>query len=126
MRPLEGAWKPEIESALRSVTVPIHFDSKSRTFTAARTVLQGGRTTTAFSPVSNREGNLQVRNASFGASGYRGGGGSHAGGGSAGGSSRASGGASRVGGGSAGEARSGAVGGGSAAGSAVIAAGPRH
>jgi len=102
MRPLAAAEAPRMEThalqaasgnrgiAVARVGVPIHFDAKSQTFMVARQEMRGGKTTTAFAPITNHTGTLQARAASFsGGSGFHGGnsGGSGSGGSRGGGGS---------------------------------------
>jgi hypothetical protein len=118
MPPLTLAEAPRMEArAYRDVAgtkrtteasggVAIHFDAKSQTFLMARQEMHEGKSTTALVPISNHNGTLQARAASFsggsgggarggsgsGAGGSRGGGGSSSGGGSHGGGGGGSGG----------------------------------
>ena len=119
LRPLPPANVPRMEAradervtpvnkrvmAVKPVTIPLRFDSKSQSFTMSKQVTHGGKTVTLSAPVSTRGGTLQARGGSFagghgglsggssarggGGSGGSGGGGSHggAGGGSSGGGS---------------------------------------
>jgi FecR protein len=94
--------------------VPLSFDSKSQSFTTSKTVMQGSKSVTVATPVTNRGGTLQARGGSFAGAhgGFSSGGGAHGGGGSSGGS-HGGGGSSGGGGGSHG----GGGGGGSSGGS---------
>ena len=111
MRPLAVAEAPRMEThalqaaagskttAVAHAGVPIHFDVKSQTFMVAREEMHGGKTTTAFAPMTNHSGTLQARAATFsGSSGFHGG--SSNSGSSSGGSRSGSGGSSGGGGGS--------------------------
>jgi hypothetical protein len=134
LRPLPPANVPRMEAramkeplpvnkgtAVKPVTIPLRFDSKSQSFMMSKQVTHGGKTVTVSAPVSNRGGTLQARGGSFagghggfsGGSSARGGagsggsgGGSHggAGGGNSGGASHGGGSSSSSssGGGSAG------------------------
>jgi hypothetical protein len=54
--------------------VPIHFDPRTQSFMLPRQQTIGGRTTTAFAPMTNHSGSLQAHGGSFpGSSGFRGG-----------------------------------------------------
>jgi hypothetical protein len=112
LRPLTVAEAPPMEahpfparsgakgSEVAKAAIPIHFDPRSQSFLMARQVMMNGKATTVLAPVSNRNGSLQARAASFsGGSGFHGGssmsGGSHTSGGgssSGGGGSHSSGG----------------------------------
>jgi hypothetical protein len=61
-------------------SIPIGFDRKSQSFTMTRDVMQGDRHTTVMTPISNHDGSLQARAASFSGGGGSSGGGSHGGG----------------------------------------------
>jgi hypothetical protein len=120
LRPLSPVEAPHMEahSLLVAMTeknneraatgIPIHFDLRTQSFMTARQENVGGKMTTVLSPLTNRNGSLQARAASFsGGSGFRGsssssggssshgggitssGGGSHSGGSSSAGSSSA-------------------------------------
>jgi hypothetical protein len=99
-------------TAVKIAGVPLGFDAKTRSFTMAKEVIHGSRSSTVSVPMTNRSGTLQARGDSFtgghggstSAGGSRGGGtsggGSRGGGGSSGGSGAgSSGGASHGGGG---------------------------
>jgi hypothetical protein len=92
--------------------IAIHFDAKSQTFLMARQEMHEGKSTTALVPISNHNGTLQARAASF--SSTSGGG---ARGGSGGGTHGGSGGGARGGGGSGGGGSRGGGGGGGGGGS---------
>jgi hypothetical protein len=85
----------------RVTGTPLHFDPKSQNFMTSREVVQGGKTVTVSSPISNREGSLQSHAGSYagGHGGYVGGGGSSSHASSGGGSSSGGGGGSHGGGG---------------------------
>jgi hypothetical protein len=105
MRPLAAAEAPRMEAHAFLVTlpgkgaeaastgIPIHFDPRTQSFMTARQETVGGKMTTVMSPITNHNGSLQARGASFGgSSGFRGGSGSSSGSGSHGGGSSSSGG----------------------------------
>ena len=87
----------------RTSGIPLSFDRKTESFMMARQVLQGNKSVSVMTPISNRGGNLQTRGSSFaggGAGGSRGGSGSSSGGSrGGGGASISSGGGSHGGGG---------------------------
>jgi hypothetical protein len=127
MAPLTLAEAPRMEAhAYRDVAgskrtteasggIAIHFDAKSQTFLMARQEMHEGKSTTALVPISNHNGTLQVRAASFsGASGGGARGGS--GGGARGGSGSGAGGSRGGGGGSSGGGSHGGGGGGGSGG----------
>ncbi len=105
LRPLARAEAPHMEARMLhsapgskdttvgKATIPIHFDAKTQTFQVPKEEMHGGKSTTVFAPMSNRNGSLQARAPSFsGGSGAHGSsgsvGGTHAGGsGSSGGGS---------------------------------------
>ncbi|HEY1901774.1 MAG TPA: FecR family protein [Terracidiphilus sp.] len=103
---LAGSRNTEISKA----GVPIHFDLKSQSFMVGRQEMHGGRTTTAFAPMTNHSGTLQARGGSF-----SGGSGFHGGNSDSHGTSSASGGGSRGGGGGSSGGSHGSGGGGSSA-----------
>lgn len=78
----------------RTTGIPLSFDRKTESFMMARQVLQGNKSVSVMTPISNRGGNLQARGSSYG-------GGSSLSGGSrgGGGGSISSGGSSHTGGG---------------------------
>jgi hypothetical protein len=122
LRPLAPAEAPRMEAhalghapeskgvEVSRAAIPIHFDAKSQSFTMPREVTHGGKTVTVNAPMTNHNGSLQARGASFGGgSGFHGsGGGSHSGGSS----SASSGGGSHSGGGSSASSSSSSSGGG--------------
>lgn len=131
MRPLTEVETPHMEAHAFPVSytskdtqvartgIPIHFDAKTRSFMTARQQTVGGKTTTVFAPISNRNGSLQARGASSsGGSGFR------SGAGSAGGGSRGGGGGG--GGGSSGGSHSGGSASSAGSSSSASSAGASH
>jgi hypothetical protein len=92
-------------TAVKIAGVPLGFDAKTHSFTMAKEVMYGSRSSTVSVPMTNRNGTLQARGDSFT--------GGHGGGTSAGGSrgGGTSGGGSRGGGGSSGGSGAGSSGG---------------
>jgi hypothetical protein len=89
-------------TAIKIAGVPLGFDAKTHSFTIAKEVMHGSRSSTVSVPMTNRSGTLQARGDSFtgGHGGSTSAGGSRGGGGSSGGSGAGSnGGASHAGGG---------------------------
>jgi hypothetical protein len=87
LRPLARAEEPRMEARsivnepgrkgvdLSRASIPIHFDPRSLSFMVPRQEARGGKTTTVFTPMSNRTGSLQSRAESFsGGSGFHSGG----------------------------------------------------
>ncbi len=112
-------------TAVKVTGVPLGFDGKTHSFTMAKEVMHGSKSSTVSVPMTNRSGTLQARGGGFtgGHSGLTSAGGSRGGGGGAGGGARGGGGSSSAssggshgGGGSSGGASSGASSSGSSGG----------
>jgi hypothetical protein len=111
----------------KAAGIPLSFDHKSQSFTMAKQVMEGNKSTTVYAPVTNHGGNLQSRGGSYAGGGGFSGGGSRGsgGGGSYGGGSHSGGGGGSNGGGSSGSGShsGGGSSGGSSASSSSVSSG---